>query len=97
MTCGFEGGVEVCTLLAIFNQGALQFACPFQNFDAFKKKSQNGDQAYEDKNYPAAFAEYKKAADAGSPHGQFMLANIYLERTSVERGLGQYMHWLGIE
>lgn len=55
----------------------------------------NGDKAYEDKNYPAAFAEYKKAADAGSPYGQFMLANMYLAGKSVDKDLEKYMYWLG--
>ena len=55
----------------------------------------NGDKAYEDKNYPAAFAEYKKAADAGSPYGQFMLANMHLAGKSVDKDLEQYMYWLG--
>ena len=56
---------------------------------------ESGDKAYEDKNYPAAFAEYKKAADAGSPYGQFMLANMYLAGISVDKDLEQYMYWLG--
>lgn len=55
----------------------------------------NGDQAYEEKNYPVAFSEYKKAAEAGSPYGQFMLANMYLAGQSVEKNPEQYMHWLG--
>ena len=54
----------------------------------------NGDQAYEEKKYPAAFAEYKKAADNGSPYGQFMLANMYLAGESVDKNLEQYMYWL---
>ncbi len=53
-----------------------------------------GDRAYENKDYPAAFAEYKKAAEAGSAYGQFMLANMYLAGESVKKDPRQYMYWL---
>lgn len=82
------------TSAGIYHSTAYSFINPIKYFKG-SLAEESGDKAYEDKNYPAAFAEYKKAADDGSPYGQFMLANMYLAGQSVDKDLGQYMYWLG--
>jgi TPR repeat protein len=53
-----------------------------------------GDAAYQRKDYPAALAAYRTAAEAGGAHGQFMLANMYLAGEGVKRSPKQYLHWM---
>jgi hypothetical protein len=53
-----------------------------------------GDEAYQKKDYPAAFNLYQKAADEGGSYGQFMLATMYKNGEAVKRDQKMYLHWL---
>lgn len=54
-----------------------------------------GDTAYfENKNYPVAFKEYKRSAEAGDEHGQFMLANMYLEGKGTRKDRKEFIYWM---
>jgi TPR repeat protein len=53
-----------------------------------------GDAAYAAKDYAAAFAAYKKAAEGGNRYCQFMLAAMYLEGKGAKRNPKQYLHWM---
>jgi len=56
---------------------------------------QTGDEAYyQQKNFPAAFTAYQKAAETGGRYGQFMLANMYLSGEGVKRDPLKYLHWM---
>ncbi len=55
---------------------------------------QKGDAAYAAKNYAEALSAYRKAAEAGGKHSQFMLANMYLAGEGVKRDPEQYLAWM---
>jgi localization factor PodJL len=55
---------------------------------------EKADAAYENKNYATAFEQYKKAAQAGSPYGQFMLASMYRRGEGTRQDAKQYRYWI---
>ncbi len=87
---------SVCFLLNSLNPfyaEAFSFVNPFT---AVKKlvSEQQADTAYNNKNYADAFKNYQKAADAGSPWSQFMLANMYLKGDYVKKNMKKHLYWL---
>ena len=67
-----------------------------QTVDLYKSSvaEEKADEAYQNKDFVTAFQEYKTAAQAGSPYGQFMLANMYLNGEGVQRDTKQYSYWI---
>lgn len=55
---------------------------------------EKADAAYENKNYATAFEQYKIAAQAGSPYGQFMLASMYRRGEGTRQDAKQYRYWI---
>jgi localization factor PodJL len=80
--CAGEGGV-----------GKSSLSKAFGNMKAGPSELK-GDDAYQEKNYAAAFGAYQKAAESGGRYGQFMLANMYLAGKGVKRDPEEYLHWM---
>jgi len=57
-------------------------------------EEEQGNTAYDRKDYKTAFARYKTAAELGGSHGQFMLSNMYLAGEGVQRNRKESFRWL---
>lgn len=95
---GYRLNVAVLLLMAFLVSGCVTgggsgFSGLASNIRATPSE-RRGDTAYENKDFTAAFAEYQRAAELGSPYGQFMLANMYLEGQGTLRNLVMYEHWM---
>lgn len=54
---------------------------------------QKGVSAYRAADYETAFAEFRKLAEAGDPHGQFNLAVMYLTGRGIEADIAKSVEW----
>lgn len=64
--------------------------------NSFKANSaeENANREYQSKDYRAAFASYKAAAELGGSYGQFMLANMYLSGEGCKRNPSESYRWM---
>jgi TPR repeat protein len=78
----------------VFSSTAFSISNPIKLMKAGFADAEGDKAYYEGKNFKRAFAEYKKAAEGGNAHGQFMLANMYLAGEAVKKDRKKYMYWM---